>query len=246
VKRFLRNSVSILTLLILLNPQAFAGFVSVTGDGEIKVAPTSVDMVLNNLDQSNKQWGFQETKFGAVQVFNIGIDGGLPYSGFVNSHMIFFNRNSGGPLLNATWVFDKAIVGVMSDSGGLLESQSTGLLGHEDVKYPRYSNDTVGLFGGDNSNSNYLTGSFVARGLEGSPIKTSLAAFNSANNDAYFVNGNTLHLKMDVSQPGDWIRVLTFAGSPGAGPVVPEPATLGLLGIGAFLFGSSRLRLKQS
>lgn len=42
----------------------------------------------------------------------------------------------------------------------------------------------------------------------------------------------------------DLVVELTFSG--GSNPIIPEPATVGLFGIGAFLFGASRLPRKQS
>lgn len=53
-------------------------------------------------------------------------------------------------------------------------------------------------------------GPFNARGMEGA--------------DGYGFAGNTLLVNMVVSQPGDWIRVVTTN--------VPEPSTLILLGLG--------------
>ena len=71
--------------------------------------------------------------------------------------------------------------------------------------------------------TNYPLGSFPARGFEGA--------------DTYLIAGNTLSVDMFVSQPGDWIRVITATA-------VPEPGTLALLGIGLFGMGLMRRRRK--
>ena len=57
-------------------------------------------------------------------------------------------------------------------------------------------------------------GSFDNRGLEG--------------NDGYNVAGNQITVNMHVTEPGDWIRVVTASRD----PVIPEPMTLGLVGLG--------------
>jgi hypothetical protein len=46
-------------------------------------------------------------------------------------------------------------------------------------------------------------------------------------NDSYLVAGNTITLSDSVTEPGDWIRVITQAEQ------VPEPSTLLLLGTGS-------------
>ena len=58
-------------------------------------------------------------------------------------------------------------------------------------------------------------------------------------NDGYSYVGNIITVDMYVTEPGDWIRVIT------AGPVIPEPATLGLLGLGLFGLAARQIRRKQ-
>ena len=56
-------------------------------------------------------------------------------------------------------------------------------------------------------------GAFGARGLE--------------TNDSYVFVGDTINLAFRVTEPGDWIRVITKSE-------VPEPSTVALLGLAAF------------
>ena len=75
-------------------------------------------------------------------------------------------------------------------------------------------------------------GSFGARGLEAGKER-----------NGYVKDGNKLNLKMRVTSPGDWIRVVTKANPTQS---VPEPASiLGLLGVGAFGATSTLKRKKK-
>lgn len=131
----------------------------------------------------------------------------------VDSHMIFLNsgpgdsstlieHGAGGNQNAVSFTFNGAILGVMSDSTGLAETQSSGFLGAPGTSYPGAP--------------------FSARGLEGNP-------FDNTANDWYSTAGNTITLGMRVTEPGDWIRVVTVSA-------VPIPAALPLLG-GALAFG---------
>ena len=79
------------------------------------------------------------------------------------------------------WTFNGPIIGVMSNSTGTHEAASTFEIGAPGANY------TVGPPG--------QAAPYPARGMEGG--------------DSYTVAGNQITVSMIVTQPGDWIRVIT-------------------------------------
>ncbi len=155
-----------------------------TGGPDIIAAPSSVaDSSVAGGASNNHQQAFNE-KQAVPLLAPIFVDGGvIPAGTGVNSHMIFLNQpDCVGPCpslsdLNETWTFNGNILGVMSDTGGLLEAASNPVLGAPGTFYP---------------------GAFPDRGLE--------------TNDSYaFPLANAITVNMHVTQPGDWIRVVTEA-----------------------------------
>jgi len=146
--------------------------------------------------------GFDERQ-NVILPTNISVDGGTIAAGtVVNSHMIFLNTGPGNlstdcKHFNVEWTFDGNILGVMSDSIGSLEVASSPVLGAVGTIYPGAP--------------------FGARGMESQDG-------GGGPNDGYTISGNTLMMGvgMHVTEPGDWIRVVT----------APIPAP------GAFLLGS--------
>jgi hypothetical protein len=74
-------------------------------------------------------------------------------------------------------------------------------------------------------------------GADGTSYPASFDFRGLENNDSYSVAGNTLTLSMYVSQPGDWIRVVTAA--------VPEPGSLLLIVVGLFGLALNRRIVTQ-
>ena len=165
------------------------------------------DDVRDDTTTNMAQQGFDEAQ-GVVTSMAYQVDGGSIAAGTrVSSHMIFLNSEGGTRIeqYNVDWVFDGIIIGVMSDFQGNYEAASSAELGNPATNY------TVGAG----------SAPFNARGMEGG--------------DTYsIINPYTLRVTMIVTEPGDWIRVVTMTQ-------VPEPSGLALMGLG-LLVGASRLR----
>lgn len=226
-KTLLTLAVSISGLLAASN--AGAVLVSVSGptsslnntSAEIIAAPSNADD-----DEAFNEGiqGFNEA-IGVLLASELDVDGGTIAAGMrVDSHMIFLNSgpgNSSQRIEHGTgagfqggveFTFDGMVLGVMSDSIGQLEFDSTPVLGAAGTTYPGST--------------------FPARGMEGDPLD------GLFNNDWYFFSGNTIRLGMEVTEPGDWIRVVTVSQ-------VPLPATLPLLGGALGLMGFLRWRRQR-
>lgn len=169
----------------------------ISGPDIISAPPDITDDAATN----DHQQGFNEVQ-NFTLLSDLAVDSGLISAGtLVNSHMIFLNTPTSAYAEDTqTWMFDGLVLGVMSDRNGTLEAASSSFLGAAGTTYP---------------------GSFSARGLEGNPLDGLL------NNDWYSVSGDLIEVFMRVTEPGDWIRVVTAAPAP-----VPEPATFLLLGSG--------------
>lgn len=180
---------------------SLGAIVSVSGpnssDGtapEIIAAPT--DLLDDTVTNTGMQ-GFDEAQ-NVLLTAALSVDGGvIPAGTRVDSHMIFLNTSTGSRThFEVDWTFSGDILGVMSDSGGMLEAASTSFLGAPGTNYTVTGPGTG------------PAAPFTARGLEGF-------------GDGYSFSDNVLTISMQVSEPGDWVRVVTAP--------IPVPAALPLM-----------------
>ena len=103
--------------------------------------------------------------------------------------MIFLNVPDGTPGTTTdcgrVWTFLTPILGVMSDQAGNLEANSSALLGAPGTSYPA---------------------AFASRGLESNDH---LGTCSFGRDGYQIISANQIRVGMNVSQPGDWIRVVT-------------------------------------
>ena len=190
--------------------KAYAALIGVAGPpssvGTLPVIVGAPPHVLDDVVTNTGMQGFDEAQ-GVLTTAAYGIDGGgvIPVGTLVSSHMIFLN-SEGATLIRhggVVWTFDGVIIGVMSDTGGALEAASTSELGNPLTNY-------TSTFLGSGP-----AAPFANRGLEGNN------GTGQGPDDGYAVIApNQIMISESVSEPGDWIRVVT---------AVPEPATFLLL-----------------
>ena len=185
------------------------------------------------------QQGFNEQQ-NVLLMANLLVDGGFIAAGsMVDSQMLFMNDNiipgvDPGVRHSTVWTFDGAVLGVMSDEAGLLESTSSPLLGNLATLYPVPPG--LGDFGSPPGNP-----VSVQRGMElfapnnpsledayliGNGIDTVVPLDCNCAEAGQLLSANQLYLSMYIRFPGDWIRVISQAQS------VPEAGSLALLGTG--------------
>ena len=175
------NTLAVLACLAVIYP-ARAALVS---GPDIIPAPASI------VDDPPGATNVHEQAFDEAQCVDlprdVAVDGGgvLLAGTVVSSHMIFLNTDGPGLAEDfcQLWAFDGFVLGVMSNSNGSLEVASSDILGAAGTVYP--------------------LAPFVARGMEGNNPDCQLAG------DGYTVAGNTIEVTMRVTEPGDWIRVVT-------------------------------------
>ncbi|HHH48029.1 MAG TPA: PEP-CTERM sorting domain-containing protein [Gammaproteobacteria bacterium] len=191
--------------------QSQAALISVSGPtstlgGYASIISAPAD-VRDDAAFNTAQQGFDENQ-GVTLSRNIQVDSGWISMGtVVDSHMIFLNTGPG----NAT------TYNAHNDVTWVFDGDIIGVMSDFSGAYETASTDLLGL-----ATSTYPLTPFSARGMEGA--------------DSYTIAGNMLTVSMAVTEPGDWIRVVTRATA------VPEPSVMALMGIGLVGMGFAQKR----
>lgn len=155
----------------------------------IVAAPADIS---DNAAQADAMRGFNE-KQGVTLAADLSVDGGVIAAGtLVNSHMIYLDRATNNRLTHGLG----AAPVIWEFDGAIL-----GVMSDSTGSFEAASNAELGALG------TTYPGSFTARGFEG--------------NDNYAISAmgaNFLEVGMEVTEPGDWIRVVTSAAP------IPLPA----------------------
>jgi hypothetical protein len=111
--------------------------------------------------------------------------------------MIFLNQSGTASLSHTgvTWTFDFPIIGVMSDTPGQEEANSTPDFGAVATNYAVVPVSPATTSCNTSTATGEQKAPFASRGIEDA--------------DSYTVAGNQITVNFTVTQPGDWIRVLT-------------------------------------
>jgi hypothetical protein len=193
----LKSLLAAAALGVVAASPAAAVIMGVSGGGAIIPAPT--DLLDDNVTNARME-GFNEAQ-GVTTTMDYMMDGGntLLAGSTVNSHMIFLNTQGTGltQVGGVVWTFKNRILGVMSDSNGDFEAASTGELGAPGTNYTTGPASQVAPF--------------TARGLE-TNNGTGLGP-----DDGYLILApNQIRISMEVTEPGDWVRVVTAVPLPAA------------------------------
>lgn len=216
----------------IMNVLENAGMSSASVSASKIAAPGSIldDNVTNMAMQ-----GFDEAQ-GVVMTVAYSTDGGgsILAGSLVDSHMIFLYSAGSGSLwhFDVTWSFDGIIIGVMSDQPGVLEAASTNELGSPTTLYPTTGATEPPADPGALPGAGFgVFKGFGARGIEGNN-----GPFGPFPKDGYLISldGRSITVGMSVTEPGDWLRVVTRR--------VPEPTTVLLLGLGLLAIGFRQVR----
>jgi hypothetical protein len=180
----LTRIVAILPLCLLFTGmRADDANAKLTAGQDIIAAPASVlDDASDGGATNTAQQAFDERQ-NFITPVGLAVDGGglIPVGTAISSHMIFLNTDESGPGAS-----DQNVVWTF-------DANILGVMSNSSGSLEVASSPVAGAPG-----TIYPLAPFGARGLE-------------AGSDSYTVAGNQITVSMTVTEPGDWIRVITEA-----------------------------------
>lgn len=208
------NKLAIAAVGIILGMAASPAQAAILGASDGGIVIDAPDSTDINATISDQMQGFDE-KQNVFLEEKLEVDFGkfLEAGIRVNSHMIFLDS-------------ERKSRATQNNIEWLFDGEILGVMSDKNGKLEAASSSILGAEG-----TEYKT--FGARGLESN---------ERTGNKAYSVDGDKLTLSMTVTNPGDWIRVVTKANSQS----VPEPTSMfGLFTVGAFGTASTLRRKKK-
>ena len=207
------TSFALLVAVSVLTGRANGALIGVSGPlSNLSIQPEIIaapNHALDDIALNFGMQGFNEAQGVLTTVPHTHDFGVIAPGTLVDSHMIFLNSPDQWVInhYEVDWTFSGKIIGVMSDIGGYLEAASTFELGAPGTNYTMPFTLPTGFDSGP-------AAPFHLRGME------------TETGDSYTLLGpSTLRVNMIVTEPGDWIRVVTVVPVPGA-------VLLGILGLG--------------
>lgn len=153
--------------------------------------------------------------------------------GAENSHQQGFNERQ-GVLLLANLAVDGGLVsaGTVVDSHMIFLNTPAGVASTSDTQTWTFDGQILGVL--SDVGGNLEAASNAILGAPGTAYPGAFANRGLEGNDWYTISGNSITVKMTVTEPGDWIRVTT--------QTVPTPGAIVLGGLGTGLVGWLRRR----
>ena len=212
----MKKTLILVVCLFLIAGTAQAALVSVSGPNSsagtapaIISAPSSVvGSTAAGGAYNTGQQGFDEAQ-DVLLTSDLAVDGGgtIAKGTYVDSHMLFMKQ------------IDSDLLPALTHDGveWTFSGEILGVMSDNGGTLEAASSSFLG-----SATTTYPGTGFANRGLETDPV-----------HDDYQIAGNVLTFSTLVTQPGDWIRVITR----GTAPVVPAPGAVILTSIGMGLVG---------